>query len=65
MGGLFSAIVRSPLTGIVLILEMTNQFYLLLPLMIVAMIAYGIPEFFGPFYGEDLLPLEIQKQSPK
>ncbi len=31
MGGLFSAIVRSPLTGIVLILEMTNQFYLLLP----------------------------------
>lgn len=66
MGGLFSAIVRSPLTGIVLILEMTNQFYLLLPLMIVAMIAYGIPEFFSnkPIY-EDLLLLEIQKQSPK
>ncbi|GAK61596.1 H(+)/Cl(-) exchange transporter ClcA [Candidatus Vecturithrix granuli] len=64
MGGLFSAIVRSPLTGIVLILEMTNEFYLLLPLMIVAMTAYGIPEFFlnKPIY-EDLLLLEIQRKS--
>ncbi|GAB4276917.1 MAG: ClC family H(+)/Cl(-) exchange transporter [Candidatus Rifleibacteriota bacterium] len=54
MGGMFTAIVRSPLTGIILILEMTNQFFLLLPLMLVSIVAYGIPEAFSnkPIYDE-------------
>ena len=54
MGGLFTAIVRSPLSGIILILEMTNQFFLLLPLILVSLIAYGIPEytFNKPVYDE-------------
>lgn len=45
MGGMFSAIVRSPLTGIILILEMTSEFTLLLPLMTVTILAYAVPEF--------------------
>ena len=45
MGGMFSAIVRSPLTGIILILEMTSEFELFLPLMTVAIMAYAVPEF--------------------
>jgi len=45
MGGMFSAIVRSPLTGIILILEMTSEFSLLLPLMTVTILAYAVPEF--------------------
>lgn len=62
MGGMFTAIVRSPLTGIVLILEMTNEFYLLLPLMLISLIAYGIPEYFfnQPIY-DDLLSLQIER----
>lgn len=63
MGGMFTAIVRSPLTGIVLILEMTNEFYLLLPLMLISLIAYGIPEYFfnRPVY-DDLLGLHLERQ---
>ncbi|MFZ5950556.1 MAG: H(+)/Cl(-) exchange transporter ClcA [Candidatus Rifleibacteriota bacterium] len=63
MGGLFTAIVRSPLTGIVLILEMTNEFFLLLPLMLVAIVAYGIPEYFAnrPIY-DGLLLYSLEKK---
>lgn len=64
MGGLFSAIVRSPLTGTVLIMEMTNEFMLLLPLMIVSIMAYAIPEFAHnkPIYDE-LLDLDIERRN--
>ena len=63
MAGFFSAIVRSPVTGIMLILEMTNQFYLLFPLLVVSIVAYAVPEWFSnkPIY-EDLLLCEIQKK---
>ncbi len=63
MGGLFSAIVRSPLTGTVLIMEMTNEFMLLLPLMIVSIMAYAIPEFAHnkPIYDE-LLDLDLARR---
>jgi CIC family chloride channel protein len=63
MGGMFTAIVRSPLTGIVLILEMTNEFYLLLPLMLISLVAYGIPEYFfnQPIY-DDLLGLQVERK---
>ena len=40
MAGLFTAIVRAPITGIVLLVEMTGSFSLILPLSVVAVIAY-------------------------
>ena len=52
MAGYFSAIVRAPVTGVVLITEMTGDFTCLLPLVLVSLIAYLIPEYFGvePIY---------------
>lgn len=40
MAGYFTAIVRAPLTGVVLLLEMTGSFVNLLPLLIVSLSAY-------------------------
>lgn len=40
MAGFFTAIVRAPLTGIILLLEMTGSFAQLLPFTIVALAAY-------------------------
>ena len=56
MAGCFSAIVRSPVTGVILITEMTGDFTCLLPLVIASLIAYLTAEFFGiePIY-EQLL----------
>ncbi|PKL45424.1 MAG: H(+)/Cl(-) exchange transporter ClcA [Candidatus Riflebacteria bacterium HGW-Riflebacteria-1] len=64
MGGMFSAIVRSPLTGIILILEMTGEFELFLPLMTVAIMAYAVPEFANnkPVY-DALLENDRHKQA--
>lgn len=42
--GYFSAIVRAPITGIVLISEMTGSFSHLLTLAIVSLFAYLIPD---------------------
>lgn len=42
MGACFTALVRTPLTGIVIVLEMTDGFHLLLPLMVASLIAYGV-----------------------
>ena len=39
MSALFSATVRAPLTGIVLVAEMTNSFNLLIPLLITSLVA--------------------------
>jgi len=66
MVGMFSAVVRGPVTGIILILEMTNEFLLLLPLMVVAIVAYAVPEFFKnkPIYDE-LLQLDLEKRFGK
>ncbi len=40
MAGYFTAIVRAPITGIVLLIEMTGSFSQLLPLTVVSMMAY-------------------------
>lgn len=66
MAGLFSAIVRAPITGIILILEMTNQHFLLLPLIIVSIVAYSIPEYFKepPIY-EALLNRDLRSGTPR
>ncbi|MBF0191549.1 MAG: H(+)/Cl(-) exchange transporter ClcA [Magnetococcales bacterium] len=64
MAGYFSAVVRAPITGTILILEMTSSYELLLPLMIVSIISYGIPEFFSnkPIY-EALLQKDLSKRT--
>ncbi|RYG55155.1 ClC family H(+)/Cl(-) exchange transporter, partial [bacterium] len=44
MAAYFTAIVRAPLTGIVLIAEMTGDYSLLLPLFVASFAAYGVAE---------------------
>jgi CIC family chloride channel protein len=52
MAACFTAIVRSPLTGVVLLLEMTGSWTLILPMMAASVTAYAIPELMGnpPIY---------------
>ena len=52
MAACFTAVVRSPLTGIVLLLEMTGAFSLMLPMLAACAAAYLIPELLGvePIY---------------
>jgi len=70
MAGYFSAIVRAPITGTILILEMTGAYDLLLPLMIVSITSYSIPEYFKdkPIYEallqRDLLRKKINHEKP-
>jgi CIC family chloride channel protein len=47
MAAYFSAIVRSPLTGIVLMVEMTGNYALVLPLVVASLTAYGLADFLG------------------
>ena len=44
MAGFFTSIVRAPITGIVLIMEMTGNFAHILPLTIVAVVAYIVAD---------------------
>ena len=44
MGGLLTAIVRAPLTGIVLMIELTGQYDFMLPLLACCLVAYGVAE---------------------
>jgi CIC family chloride channel protein len=52
MAACFTSVVRSPLTGVVLLLEMTGSWPLILPMMAASVTAYAIPELFGnpPIY---------------
>jgi CIC family chloride channel protein len=47
MAACFTAIIRSPLTGVVLLLEMTGGWTLILPMMAASVTAYAIPELLG------------------
>ena len=47
MAGYFAAIVRAPVTGVVLITEMTGDFSTLLPLVLASLIAYLTAELLG------------------
>lgn len=60
MGAYFTAVVRAPLTGIVLIVEMTGNYSLVLPLLIACLTAYGLADFLGdrPVY-EALLERDL------
>ena len=44
MAACFTAIVRSPLTAVVLLLEMTGSWPLILPMMAASVMAYAVPE---------------------
>jgi CIC family chloride channel protein len=52
MAACFTAVVRSPLTGVVLLLEMTGSWPLILPMMAASVTAYAVPELWGnpPIY---------------
>ena len=52
MAGTFTAIVRAPMTGILLLVEMTGSFDHLLPLALVSLVAYVIADLLGsePIY---------------
>ena len=52
MGALFTAVVRAPLTGIILMIEMTGRYEFMLPLLASCLTAYGITEWLGepPIY---------------
>ncbi len=65
MASFFSGVVHAPLTGIVLILEMTANFKLLFPMMIASLIAFYISEWLGgkPVY-EALLNEDLRKSGP-
>lgn len=59
MAGFFAAIVRAPLTGIILLTEMTGSFSHFLPLTFVSVIAYTTADFLrsAPIYESLLLNL--------
>jgi CIC family chloride channel protein len=44
MGALLTAIVRAPLTGIVLMIELTGEYDFMLPLLVCCLAAYGVAE---------------------
>jgi len=52
MGGLFAATVRAPLTGIILVLEMTSSYTLMLPIIITCLGAAIVAQILGgrPLY---------------
>lgn len=52
MAGLFASIVRAPVTGIILVFEITGNINTLLPLAVVSLISYAIANSLGskPFY---------------
>ena len=64
MAAYFTAIVRAPLTGIVLIVEMTSSYALSLPLLVACFCAYGVAEALKdmPIY-EALLQRDLARSS--
>ncbi|KTS26291.1 H(+)/Cl(-) exchange transporter ClcA [Pantoea stewartii] len=66
MGALFAASVRAPLTGIILVLEMTNNYQLILPMIITCLGATLSAQYFGgtPLYSM-ILARTLAKQQPQ
>jgi CIC family chloride channel protein len=67
MGGLFSATIRAPLVGVVLAVELTGAYAVILPLLVTCVTAHVIAEWLGgrPVY-ELLLErtLRLSGQTP-
>ncbi len=66
MAAYFAAIVRAPLTGIMLIIEMTGNYSQMLPLLIACFCAYAVAEFMKnlPIY-ESLLERDLKQGGDK
>lgn len=66
MGAFFTAVVRAPLTGTVLLIEMTGQYALMLPLLVASMVAWFVADELGdrPIY-EALLARGTDRVSPQ
>lgn len=64
MGALFAASVRAPLTGIVLVLEMTDNYQLILPMIVTCLGATLLAQFLGgkPLYSS-ILARTLQRQA--
>ncbi|MGC9084555.1 MAG: chloride channel protein, partial [Anaerolineae bacterium] len=62
MAAYFTAIVRAPLTGIMLIVEMTGSYSLMLPLLVGCFFAYAVAEYLKdlPIY-EALLERDLRR----
>lgn len=62
MAAYFTAIVRAPLTGIMLIVEMTGNYFQMLPLLVSCFCAYAVAEFIKdlPIY-EALLERDLKR----
>jgi CIC family chloride channel protein len=65
MAAYFTAIVRAPLTGIMLIIEMTGNYSQMLPLLVSCFCAYAVAELLKdlPIY-EALLERDLQRGGP-
>ena len=63
MGALFAAVVRAPITGIVLVVEMTQNYSLILPLLVTCLTSTMVVQFARnrPIYTQ-LLDLTLKKQ---
>jgi CIC family chloride channel protein len=48
MGAVFAGIIRAPITSVLIVVEMTGEYSLILPLMIANMLAYGIARHYRP-----------------
>lgn len=66
MGALFAATVRAPITGILLVIELTNNYYMILPLLITSLAAAICSQLFGgkPIYSQ-LLHRTLKNQKLK
>ncbi|WP_353933003.1 chloride channel protein [Okeanomitos corallinicola TIOX110] len=68
MGGFFSAVSKVPITAIVIVFEMTTDFNLVLPLMIVSVTSYLVADQIvpGSLYDKLLLlnGIKLQKDAP-
>ena len=65
MGGLFAATVRAPLTGIVLVMEMSDNYQLILPMIITCLGATLIAQALGgvPLYSAILERILLRSKS--
>ncbi len=65
MAAYFASVVRAPLTGIVLIVEMTGDYQQMLPLLVCCFCAYGVAEWMKdlPIY-EALLERDLIRDEP-
>ena len=67
MGGLLTSIVRAPLTGIVLMIELTGKYDFMLPLLACCLVAYGVADSLRdePIYEEALRERAKRKGAEK